>query len=545
MIMAIMKKYGWLIWALLVALMTLLFWYAFQENLRGFFSSDALYLPSLYRDLFEDGYTLNGWTLNQASNFFPDMLLFFPLNALFGDFVMATFWYSVIQYFAIIYIFYLIFKQCKPNLHLSTFTVAILIFASFPFTLFIDNIHYVSAHLFHNSYHNSAFIMALVCIYLFCKYLNTKSLKTLIPVLILSVLGGACDKLFFICFTIPVTLVVIVLFFIHKDRKTLIKFLVFLAIGTLGAVALWIFFKNNPYFSLTKPYGAITEAYIKDSWLTFSKQLHRYLTKFSYIGVLTWFSIFSYLAVTIYVFKKTYKLIKEKSRADALFVFELFVLFFTPIVLFAPVLAGSYDNATSIRYNYFPYLLLPFNSVILASSWLNKNKLYNTVLNAALSLFIVGYLLIHFPVKEFGKEMNRVFNFYPEKARIIDGYFSDGETLKYGITNEYWTAKHATMFSKKGVRLHCVFRGGYPWVHVANKHWFIDHDKGKHAHCEFTYLLWSKGEEIPEFFKTANPDVQPIDLGNWDLYQVVPYRFVWQNNRMEPVLIDTLYRLKE
>jgi len=386
--------------------------------------------------------------------------------------------------------------------------------------------------------------MALVCIYLFCKYLNTKSQNTLIPVLILSILCGACDKLFFICFTIPVTLVVIVLFFFKIDRKTLIRFLVFLAIGAIGAIALWLFFKNNPYFSLKKPYGAITETFIKDSWLNFSKQFYRYLTTLSYIGILTWFSIISYLAVIIYVFKKTYKLMKEKSRADALFAFQLFVLFFTPIVLFAPVLAGSYDDATSIRYNYFPYLLLPFNSVILASSWLSKNKLYNIILNTTLSILIVGYLLIHFPVREFGKELNRALHLYPEKARIIDDYFSDGQTLKYGITNEYWTAKQATMFSKKGVRLHFAFPGGDPWLHVANKNWFIDHDKGKHAHCEFTYLLWSKDSEIPEFFKAENPDVQPVDLGDWYLYIVAPYRFVMKN-RLYPVLIDTQTNLKE
>jgi len=536
----ICTTYGWLIWALTVALMTLLFWYAFQENIRGFLSSDALYLPSLYRDIFEDGYTLNGWTLNQATNFFPDMMLFSMLNAISGNFVIAIFCYSVIQCFAIIFIFYLIFKQFKPQLHLSTFAPAILIFASFPFSLFIDDIHFFSAHLYHNSYHNSAFIMALVCVYLFCKYLNTKSQKTLISILILSILSGACDKLFFVCFTIPVLLVVIVLFFLNKDRKTLIRFSVFAAIGTVGAILLWEFFINNPYFSLTRAYGEITTAYIKSSWFTFSEQFYGYLTSLSYVGALTYLSIVSYMAVVVYVFIKIKRFIQGKEILPPMFTFQLFVLFFVPIVLFTPVLAGSYDNCTSIRYNYFPYLLLPFNLIMLASNWLDKNKLVKILLNTALSLVIVGYLLLHFPVKELGNEMKRVFNFYPEKARIIDDYFSD-ETLKYGITDDYWTAKHVTMFSKKGVRLYYVWDTGGPWLHVSNKHWFTDNDKGKHAHCKFTFLIWSKEKEIPEFFRETNPDIQPIDLENWNLYHVEPYRYVIPGERygIDPVLIDS------
>ena len=534
------KTYGWVIWALMVALMTLLFWFAFLSDigLNYFFSSDALYLPSLYRDIFQDGYTLSGWTLGQASNFFPDMLLFFLLNALFGDFITAAFCYSVIQYFAIIVIFCLIFKQLKPNLHPSTFAPAIFLFASFLFLFFIDNNWYLSSLLNYNSFHNSAFIMALVCVWLFCKYLNTKSWKCLISILVLSILGGACDKLFFICFTIPVALVIIVLYFFNKDRKTIIKFLIALAVGTIGAIALWMFFENNPYFSLKKPYGSITIEFIQKSWMVFSKQMYGYLTSFSFALVITYLSIISYLAVVVHIFIKTRKLIKEKKRADALFAFELFVLFFTPIVLLAPILAGSYDNVASLRYSYFPYILLPFTLVLLTSNWLDRNKLSKTILNTALSVFIVGYLMINFPVQKLGNGLNRFFNFYPENARIVDDYFSEGETLKYGVTNEYWTAKQVTMFSKKEVRLYFVFHKGHPWLHVSNKHWFTDNDKGRHAHCKFTFLLWHKDDEIPDFFKTENADIQPVELSNWHLYHVAPYRYIWRNNRMEPVLIE-------
>jgi hypothetical protein len=535
-------SFGWVIWALIVAMLVLLFWFAFisEDGFNGFFSSDALYLPALYRDFFQDGYSLSGWTLNQASNIFPDMLLFFLLNAIFGNFIAATLGFSIIQYLAIIFLMYLIFKQLKPNFYSSTFAPAILLFASYLFLYFIDRCVWISSLLNHNSFHNSAFIIALVCIYLFLKYLNSKSWKTLIAVFVLSILSGACDKLFFIYFSVPVSLTTIILLFFSKNRKSFTKFLIAVAIGASFAIVLWIWFKNNPYFSLSTPYGAITSKYVRTSWETFSNQMYGYLTTFSFVFVLTWFSLLSYIAAAIHVSFKTYRIIKEKRHVDSMFIFQLFVLFFTPIVLLTPILAGSYDDAVSLRYSYFPYILLPFNSVVLASDFLNKNKLFRLLLNTVLSIFIVGYLLINYPIHEFGKGISQFFAFYPEKAKIVDHYFSDEKTFKYGITDDYWLARKVTMFSKKGVRLHSSFDGGDPWLHVQNKNWFTDNNKGKHAHCEFTFIIWSKEKEFPEIFRSMNDTILPIDIGNWNLYQVKPYRFIIPGPRfgVEPVLIE-------
>jgi hypothetical protein len=537
-------NYGGIIWALMVALLTLLFWFAFRtdEELSQFFSSDSLYLQALYRDFFQDGYTfLDGWTLNQASNIFPDMLLFFLLNSIFS-FTTATFCYSFIQFFGIVFIMYLIFRQIKPNLHLSTFAPAVCLFASFLFLFFIDR-SWISSLLNHNAWHDSAFVMSLICIYLFLKHLNNKSQKILIAIIVLSMLSGACDKLFFICFTIPVSLAIIMLYFFNKDRKTLIKLLITIAAGTVLAIVLWVFFKNNPYFSLIRPYGEMTLDYVKSSWTTFSKQMHEYLTVPSFTMFLTYFSLLSYVAVIVYVFVETRNLIKEKKSANNMYAFELFVLFFTPIVLFEPVLAGSYDNIVSLRYNYFPYLLLPFNSVLLISSWLNKNKLIRITLNAALSLLMIGYLLFHFPVRELSEGFNRFITCYPERARIVDNCFTDDQTYKYGITNDYWLAKQATMFSKKGVRLYCAWDNGNPKMIASNKYWFTDNDKGRHSHCEFTFFVWFKDVETPDFFKDNN-NLQAVDLGNWNLYQVVPYKFIDFGDRLSPVLIDSTKTLK-
>jgi hypothetical protein len=154
---------------------------------------------------------------------------------------------------------------------------------------------------------------------------------------------------------------------------------------------------------------------------------------------------------------------------------------------------------------------------------------------------MVGYLLLHYSLRDFGKGLEHFFNFYPEKVQTIDSYFSDSETFKYGISDDYWTARQVTMFSKKGIRLYCAFDGGTPWLHASNHHWFTDNNTGKHAHCKFTFLLWSKDKEIPEFFRITNPELEPIELYDWNLYYVVPYRYMMQGTRLSdnPVLIDS------
>ena len=63
----------------------------------GFYTSDALYMPDLYRDLFSE-YSLWGRTfIPGRPYFFPDMLLFFALNFMTGNFHIATLLHGLVQ----------------------------------------------------------------------------------------------------------------------------------------------------------------------------------------------------------------------------------------------------------------------------------------------------------------------------------------------------------------------------------------------------------------------------------------------------------------
>ena len=82
-----------------------------EQSYNWFFSTDTLYLPSIYKDLFIDGGTLDGWHFNPAPNFFPDMLVYFLLMFITGSFLLSTAFFAVMQYVFIIVLFRLVLVQ--------------------------------------------------------------------------------------------------------------------------------------------------------------------------------------------------------------------------------------------------------------------------------------------------------------------------------------------------------------------------------------------------------------------------------------------------
>jgi len=69
----------WFITGILLSVVLILLWFSSlgENQFLILFSSDALYLPSIYKDIFVDGNSMQGWTFNPAPNSVPDMLLFF------------------------------------------------------------------------------------------------------------------------------------------------------------------------------------------------------------------------------------------------------------------------------------------------------------------------------------------------------------------------------------------------------------------------------------------------------------------------------------
>src|SRR5688500_14544520 len=85
-----------------------------RSNTNIFLCSDTLYLPSIYKDLFIDKNDFAGWHLNPAPNFFPDMVFYFLLMFISGDFIVSSFIFSIVQYLVIALLFIKIFRTIFP-----------------------------------------------------------------------------------------------------------------------------------------------------------------------------------------------------------------------------------------------------------------------------------------------------------------------------------------------------------------------------------------------------------------------------------------------
>jgi hypothetical protein len=81
-----------------------------EGEMRSFFMSDTLYLPSIYRDLFQQGGHLRDWSLNPAPNFFPDMALYFGLEWGLGSFPAASYVFPMFQFIGIASCFHVAFR---------------------------------------------------------------------------------------------------------------------------------------------------------------------------------------------------------------------------------------------------------------------------------------------------------------------------------------------------------------------------------------------------------------------------------------------------
>jgi hypothetical protein len=217
-----LKNNYWFIIGISLSLILILVWYASlgEGYFSGMFGSDALYLPSIYEDIFVDGNSLQGWTFNPAPNFLPDMLLFFILNGITSDFIMATFLFSIIQYFAIIALFYAIFRKIS-TISSHFFSLSIYLFSFFLLYFLVDNDFYYSVLILYNSYHNGMFVMALISIFLTIYFFKKESWTTLSFIFILSAISLPNDRLFIFAYIFPMifSLIALLIFSVGYGRE--------------------------------------------------------------------------------------------------------------------------------------------------------------------------------------------------------------------------------------------------------------------------------------------------------------------------------------
>ncbi|MDA3779222.1 MAG: hypothetical protein PF487_03165 [Bacteroidales bacterium] len=464
-----------------------------EQQIYTYLNSDTLYLPSIFKDLFIDKSGLNGWHLNGAPNFFPDMLLYFIINTIFKNFITSMFIFSIVQYTAILLLFYKLFKSLRIKIELIHISAANLIMLLFFFVSLITNDFVFTFYLISVSYHLGAFVMTILCLIFTFNYINKKDNKFLYYLLLFGTLATISDRLFIVMYTLPMLSLTILIYFKHH-KKTLLK--LFTTIFSFTVIGLIIFkiLKTSSYIhiiSLSWKFLNINN--IANSFNVMMEQHGKYISLMDLRGLIVILSAISFLIILSLLIKQLYRIFKTKEINNSIFIETAYLLFSTSfciIVFFMPVINGRSVGWAMLRYNIYVFYLCIFNYAFIFYVFSRKKNYITKIFQAIITISTIFLIIILIRMSnktKIEKNLSNFFNYYPKKVKSIDKA-AEKNKLKYGVAN-YWYAKYVTMFSEQNIRLYTVYDNLCPWYHVMNENWYYKNNQGKYKDPEFTFII--------------------------------------------------------
>jgi hypothetical protein len=457
-----------------------------------YFSSDTLYLASIYKDIFDDGTGLTGWNLNGAPNFFPDMFLYFIIKPFFEDFKVAYMVFSVVQYNLILLLIGRLFKSINPKIPEIH---AILFYVIFPIfllaTIWQMSFRY-TYDLFSQSYHNGCFINVLAAFNLLFIFLRTGKKNYLYGLVFFAIMGAYNDRLFLVIFTVPLLLIWVLNFFRIKDQNlkktgywgigaSIFGFLVFNATsinGVFRCIGL-----GQKYMNIKNALPSL-EVFLNQHW-----DFLRLMNLRSSVVVML---ILSLVLLIIWLVKtlKTTKGLKQLGTINTNeFFFTIAILFSMAITTLTPIINGYYVGYACVRYIMLTHFIGIFNLIF---AWYLFSRGKGKIIKIG---FASAFLLFHFYTignfianKSVIENLQKVAQYYPEKVQNLDN-FLEKHNLQYGVAT-YWNAKLCTMLSKNDARVYTTTNSKLSiWYHVMNSNWYYVHDKGKYNNPKFNFVI--------------------------------------------------------
>ncbi|GEM_PF-905529 len=490
----------WL-WSMLLNAAWVGFVFASMSNadLYVYFNSDTLYLPSIFRDVFVDQSGFAGWHLNAAPNFFPDMLSYFVVNALVSDFKLAMGVYSLGQYLVLLLLMGLVLRQIGPripwsypatgNLMMLSFLLVSAPTGDFVFTFYVLSI----------SYHLGPFLMTLGALILTLRYLREAKNRDLWWISLIVLLGVFSSRFFIVMFALP-SLALIPLMLERACRKRILRFYLVLALGVLAGITAFNLLKSSGVIHIIPTTGKIFRFdNMGGSLQVMTAQHLGYIRAGGFRSLILLLSAASFLVtagIAVHYLKKLAgrQGLRRTRSAEAFYVF-FFCLFFL-IVLFTPIVNGSYVGPAIMRYNVHVLYLGMFNLAFLMHYFLRNSRAGHVFnLPAGAALLLLTALTIRHPLQqEVGQGLKKFAQYYPDYVECTDRLAME-QGFRYGV-GEYWYAKKITMFSKAGVRVYTVHHDMAIWYHVMNRNWYHAGGRGRHADPEFRFVIANNLDEV-------------------------------------------------
>ncbi|MFW5793517.1 MAG: hypothetical protein ACOCWC_04470 [Bacteroidota bacterium] len=491
------EKHGFLIWNLSFVLniiwVFLIFFSLDDKQLYVYFNSDTLYLPSIFKDVFIDRTGFQGWSLNAAPNFFPDMFFYFIFNGIFHDFKTAMIVFSTFQYATLLFLLNLVFKEISKNISWNYLALGNMIMILIFFVTSVSGDFSFTFYILSISYHIGPFIMTLICLFQLIKYLKTQKNKHLYLLFVLGFLAVLSNRLFIVMFVFPSLSLVLLLSKKDLRKRILLFFVTAAAFTTLGIITFNLLKSSNYIYIAGTDWKMFNFSNIIQSFYIMASQHLRYVYLMDFRGIIVILSLISFFLMGYVGINYLHRLFIMKEKGynwlKAFFVFY-FIAFFL-IVLFMPVINGSYVGVAILRYNIHVFYFALFNYVFLAYYFIRDNKKSGSFIFKYLvtvgMIIIISYTL-YYPLKSINRiSPSTYFNYYPDYIACADKIALENN-LKYGVS-EYWLAKKITMFSKQDLRVYTVYPNMKIWYHVMNRNWYYKNGKGKYGNPEFRFVI--------------------------------------------------------
>ncbi len=487
-------------------------------DLGNFFNSDSLYLPALYKDLFVDKTGLQGWHLNPAPNFFPDMLAYFVLMFLLGhQFIVVSFVFALLQYFLILYLLVRLFKKIAPGRSKNFYAVIYLLQL-----LWLLEVHFFSGNfifayfLFSNAYHTGSFVITLCCFLVVLDLFKKQAGLKPYGLFVLVFLGTLSDQLFIIMFVAPLVFASLFLLRQHGRLSLLLMAVSIVAAG----LAAWAYnaINTSGYVYFDKPVLSFELKSMLNSYHIFMSLVQEYTVVFGFRTV----CMYLFLASQVCLFVL---LIKNRRSMNSLLIFSLvFIIAQAFIVIPFPIICGNFTGFDTFRYNIYPLYLTGLNFSIFLALRMRRTVWAKTGYKYA--MLAAGVCIMAGGISEYSyKRLYAFFTYYPQTARRVDEV-AEKEGLLRGVGN-YWYAKSTSLFSKKGVKIYPVFEHDLAiYFHVLNENWYFNSDN------KFNFVLLNNFADTTSYRKKLlyarvlynEPGFQlaKTNIFNYDKWNFVP-----------------------
>lgn len=418
------------------------------------FNTDQLILASIYEDVYIHGNNFGTWHLTPAPYFFPDMLLYFPIRALSGDFIVAHFIYTALQTLLILFLFRVVIRKVLPGLPTETLVVSHLLAGLFILGSIFTNDYVIPQLLLSVAAHTGSILSALLLVWLILGIWATPSYLKTAGLLLLTGIAVASDKLIIPMIVAPLTISMIILLRTHQKKALII--LLILIMATIGGMFLFSAIRNN-LVEIPKQ-----EAQMGDwerSLEIFFNQVKRRLQAPHSIILLVLTGI-SFILTIIHAIRKN---IAPTFRLACITVIVSFLL-----VHIFPLYLGIFHNMDCFRYTLsaeiFMLLLFPVHLYLL----MGKTSIYISLVVFFLYCGSKSYMTYSW--SSFTQGTRAYFTFRHPDSLILDEY---ADVLKNGV-GTYWRSRLVQMTSKKGCTVRAVDENAYPNMHEANSQWYIN-----------------------------------------------------------------------